>query len=304
MLSFSTMWAQQPRFDDMDVFRDAVASFGYDAIEVSHSTDGRGLETLLRPGPIPVSSLHAPTPRMKLPDGRPNGDANLADLDEAKRKVAIDHTLRTIEYAARAGLPYVVVHLGGVGDSMTDWERRLRRLFEEGVREGEEVKELQEACRRHRAAGLDQCLEASRRSLKELTAVASEHGVALGLENRLHHHEFPHPQDAEYLLSDYGNDVAGYWHDVGHAEVQARLGLIDRHAWFPRLTARTIGSHLHDVDGILDHRAPGNGDVDWSYIAAGLPRTALRVFEIDQRQPDDLVAAAKDFLQGRGVVLA
>jgi sugar phosphate isomerase/epimerase len=78
--------------------------------------------------------------------------------------------------------------------------------------------------------------------------------------------------------------------------------MIDRYDWFPRLTSRTVGCHLHDVDGILDHRAPGNGDVDWSYIAAGLPPTALRVFEIHQLQPDDKVAAAIDFLKQRGVV--
>ena len=86
------------------------------------------------------------------------------------------------------------------------------------------------------------------------------------------------------------------------AHAAARLGMIDIGAWFPRLSSRTIGSHLHDVDGIADHRAPGNGDVDWSYIAAGLPPEALRVFEIDQRQPDDKVAAALPFLRERGVV--
>ena len=63
-----------------------------------------------------------------------------------------------------------------------------------------------------------------------------------------------------------------------------------------------MGSHLHDVDGIADHRAPANGDVDWSYIAQGLPENALRVFEIDQRQPDDKVAASIDFLRSQGVV--
>jgi sugar phosphate isomerase/epimerase len=302
MNSFSTMWAQQPRFDDMEAFRRLVASFGYDAIEVSHSTDERGLERLFEPGPIPLSSLHAPTPKMKLADGRLNGDANLADLDEEKRRVAIEHTLRTIEYAARGSLRFVVVHLGGVGDVMTEWERQLRRLFEAGVREGEEVEELRERCRRHRAEGIEQRIQAAGKSLGELAAAADAKGIALGLENRLHHHEIPTPEDAEYLLAGYTNDVAGYWHDVGHAEVQARLGLIDRHAWFPRLTTRTIGTHLHDVDGIADHRAPGNGDVDWSYIAAGLPKTALRVFEIDQRQPDHLVAAARDFLRLRKVV--
>ena len=75
-------------------------------------------------------------------------------------------------------------------------------------------------------------------------------GVALGLESRLHYHEIPHPDEALDLLADYDNASAGYWHDVGHCEVQARLGMIDRAAWFPTLTARTIGSHLHDVDGI------------------------------------------------------
>ena len=302
MLSFSTMWAQQPRFADLNVFRETVASFGYEGIEVSHSTDERGLEALLQSGPIPLTSLHAPVPKTKLADGRLNGDANLADPDDEKRKIAIEHTLRTIDYAARAGLRYVVIHLGGVGDSMTEPERQLRRLYEAGQSEGEEAEGYREACRQQRAAGDEACLEAARRSLRDLVAVASARGIALGLENRLHHHEFPHPAEAEYLAADYSPEEVGYWHDVGHAEVQARLGLIDRYAWFPRLTARTIGSHLHDVDGILDHRAPGNGDVDWRYIAAGLPPTALRVFEIDQRQPDDLVAAAKDFLRERRVV--
>jgi sugar phosphate isomerase/epimerase len=84
--------------------------------------------------------------------------------------------------------------------------------------------------------------------------------------------------------------------------VQARLGLTDRHAWFPRLSDRTIGCHLHDVDGLADHRAPGNGDVDWSYLAAGIPKSALKVFEINQGQPDDLVAAAIPFLGSQGVL--
>lgn len=296
------MWAQQDRFEDIEAFRKVAAGFGYTAIEVSHSTDAPRLDQLMKNGTIGLSSLHAPTPRMKLADGRWNGDANLADQDEASRKLAIEHTKRTIDYAARAGLKYVVVHLGGVGPAMTEFERRLRRLYDSGIREGEEVEALREKSRQHRAAGADRHLEAASQSLRELIEHASHFGVAIGLENRYHYHEIPSPEEASQLLTGYSNDVAGYWHDVGHAEVQARLGLIDRDAWFPRLTPRTIGTHLHDVDGIGDHRAPGNGDVDWSYIAAGLPKTALRVFEIDQRQPDELVAKAPQFLRERGVI--
>ena len=112
MLSFSTMWAQQDRFEDLDRFRSVVAGFGYEGIEVSHSTPEQGLQTLLTPGEVPLTSLHAPTPRRLLPDGRLNGDANLADADEDKRRYAVAETLRTVEYAAEAGLRYVVVHLG------------------------------------------------------------------------------------------------------------------------------------------------------------------------------------------------
>ncbi len=301
-LSFSTMWAQQPRFADLARFRTAVAGFGFNAIEVSHSTDERGLETLMGEGEISLTSLHAPTPRRKLPVGRPNGDANLASPDEAERALAIAETKRTLDFAAVKSLRWVVVHLGGVGNGMSAEERALRRLVEAGVQDAGTLESARDALRRFRSEGAEAHLEAARRSLRELVDYAAPRGIALGLESRLHYHEIPHPDEALDLLAGYANDAAGYWHDVGHCEVQARLGMIDRGAWFPKLTSRTIGSHLHDVDGILDHRAPGNGDVDWSYIAAGLPPDALRVFEIDQRQPDEAVAASIAFLRERGVV--
>ncbi len=301
-ISLSTMWAQQDRFADIDAFRRAAGALGYSAIEVSHSTDEPRLEALMDGGSPPLSSLHAPTPRVKLKNGRWNSDANLAALDEDHRLIAIEHTRRTLDYAGRAGLRYVVVHLGGVGDTMLDAERELRRAYDAGVRDGEGVEALRAEAKRLRAAGIGAHLEAAKRSLRELTEYASRFGIAIGLENRYHYHELPSPDEAVELLSDYTNEAAGYWHDVGHAEVQHRLGLIDRHSWFPKLTSRTIGCHLHDVDGIGDHRAPGNGDVDWAYIAAGLPKTALRVFEIDQRQPDEAVAAAPAFLRSRGVI--
>jgi sugar phosphate isomerase/epimerase len=303
VISFSTMWAQQDRFErDMGTFRRLVASFGFNAIEVSHSTEPDGLEVLMRDGEVPLSSLHAPTPRRKLPDGRLNGDANIASPDEDERTLATEETKRTIDYAARYGLKLVVVHLGGVGNHMTDLERTLRRLVEAGEGESDLAHLTRQQLARWRAEYATVHLEAARRSLAELVEYAAPHRVALGLESRLHYHEIPHPDEALELLAGYDNSAAGYWHDVGHCEVQARLGMIDRWSWFPKLTSRTIGAHLHDVDGILDHRAPGNGDVDWTYIARGLPPTALRVFEIDQRQPEDAVAASIAYLKERGVV--
>jgi sugar phosphate isomerase/epimerase len=306
------MWAQQERFADLAHFRRVVAGLGFTAIEVSHSTDEAGLQVLMGDGELPLTSLHAPTPMRRLADGRHNGDANLASADEDERRRAVNETKRTIDFAARAGLDRIVVHLGGVGD-MPDLVREVsgfvaqpeadvRELVRAGTTTGEAVEQARAELARWRSERAGPALEAARRSLRELVEHARPHGVALGIESRLHYHEIPHPDEALYLLEGYTNAEAGYWHDVGHCEVQARIGMIDRAAWFPKLSARTIGSHLHDVDGLLDHRAPGNGDVDWAYIAQGLPPTALRVFEIDQRQPDEAVAASIAYLRERGVI--
>jgi len=194
------------------------------------------------------------------------------------------------------------VHLGGAGTPMFDAEKEMRRLYDSGTRDGDRMDELRETCYRQRAETAEPWLEQARVTLHELAAHAEAHGIGLGIENRLHYHEIPLPAEAAWLVADYAPEVAGYWHDVGHAEVQARLGFVGKRLWLDTNGARCLGAHLHDVTGLADHRAPGNGDVDWSYIAAGLPAAALRVFEINQRQPAADVGAAIGFLRDRGVV--
>ncbi len=298
--SLSTMWAQQDRFDDMHTFAEAAKSLGYDAIEVSHATPTEQFERLLDGSGATLSSIHAPAPLVKI-DGKRNSSLNLAALDDERDK-AIEFTKGSIDHAANAGAGYVVVHLGGIGSKMLDSESKQRKLFDSGTREGPEVDALRRETLERRAELAPPWLEKAGESLAVLAAYAKERGVAIGLENRLHYHEFPLPQEALELCADYPADLVGYWHDVGHAEVQARLGYVDKRAWLDTLKERTLGSHLHDVDGIGDHRAPGNGDVEWDYIAEGLPTAALRVFEINQHQPDEDVAGAIAFLRERGVI--
>jgi sugar phosphate isomerase/epimerase len=299
--SLSTMFAQQDRFADMHDFVRAAQAFGFDAIEVSHSTDAPRFERLLDGSGARLSSIHAPAPKVQV-NGKGNSSLNLAALDETERALAIEHTLRSIDHAAAAGARFVVVHLGGIGNEIFESERKQRKLFDSGTRSGDEYEALRRGTLERRAEDAPPYFERARETLAKLAAHARERGVAIGLENRLHHHEFPLAHEALELCRDYPADLVGYWHDVGHAEVQARLGYIDKRAWLDANGPRTIGSHLHDVDGIGDHRAPGRGDVDWSYIAAGLPPTAVRVFEINQHQPDEAVAGAIAFLRQRGVV--
>ncbi len=242
--------------------------------------------------------------------GKVNSSLNLASLDDEERRTAIEHTKQSIDHAAAADARFVIVHLGAIGDEMLESERKMRRLFDSGrspdgrppAHIWPEMDELLRETLERLEELAPPYVDRARETLSELAGYAGERGVTLGLENRLHHHEFPLPDEALALLGDYPDDLVGYWHDVGHAEVQARLGYVDKRAWLDALGSRTLGCHLHDVDGIGDHRAPGRGDVEWDYIARGLPSDAVRVFEINQRQPDDAVAGAIDFLREQGVV--
>lgn len=302
-LSLSTMWAQQERFvQDMHEFVRETLAMGYDAIEVSHATPDTPFERLLAYPEVPISSIHAPAPLVRHDGERANSALNLAALDDDEREAAIAYAKRSIERTAEAKGRFVVVHLGAVGNPMFDAERELRRLYDSGTREGERVEELRAECVRRRADEAGPWLELAATTLRELARHGEERGVAIGIENRLHYHEIPQPDEAAWLLEDYAPEVAGYWHDVGHAEVQWRLGFVDKRRWLDTNGARTIGTHLHDVTGLADHRAPGNGDVDWSYIRDGLPAGALRVFEINQGQPAADVARAIAFLRERRVV--
>ena len=79
--SLSTMWAQQDRFvEDMHAFAEATKALGYDAIEISHSTPTEQFERLLDGSGATISSIHAPSPLVRI-DGKRNSSLNLAALD-------------------------------------------------------------------------------------------------------------------------------------------------------------------------------------------------------------------------------
>ena len=302
-LALSTMFAQQERFADGAVFARFAAESGYDAIEISHSTSEGKLLQVLAAGHLPVTSVHQPAPWLRHHDGRGNSHLNLASTDPDERQAAIDHARVSIEWAGRIGASRLVVHLGQVTHvrEMFPEELEMRQLFDGGRSDDEHFPELRDAAIRKRRAEAEPFVVAARESLVELVRAAEPHGVAIGLENRYHYHEIPHPHEYEEILDGLAPEQAGYWHDTGHAEVLHRLGFIDRHAWLPALGPRAIGAHLHDVRGIGDHRSPGDGDVEWGYITAGLAHLPSFTLEINQHQSDELVRSAPAFLQSVGL---
>ena len=302
-LALSTMFAQQDRFEDGAAFARYAAEAGYDAIEISHSTLEPKLQQILDANVLPVTSVHQPAPYTRMANGRGNSHANLAAVDDSERAEAVGYARASIAWAARIGAKRLIVHLGQVSDVEEQFEEELemRRMFDSGRAHEPRFAELRHEAIERRTRDAEPYLSAARRSLIELVETARPHGIAIGLENRYHYHEIPQPLEYEPLLEGISLDEAGYWHDTGHAEVLHRLGFNDRHQWLDLHSKSCIGAHLHDVLGIGDHRAPGNGDVDWSYITAGLKQLPSYTLEINQHQPDATVRNAPAFLESVGL---
>lgn len=296
VVALSTMFAQQGRFADGAEFARFAREAGFAAIELSHATPPEHVEEVLAAAELPVAAVHAPAPLRHLEDGRPNSALNLAALDEGERRAAVAEVLRSLELAHRAGAGRVVVHLGHVvapdGERPHPLERRLRKLYEARAIDGDEARACRAALLAWRAGAAPPFLEQARRSLEELVQAARGFGIVVGIETRLHIHEIPLPEEAVQLLAGLPEGGAGYWHDVGHVEVLARLRLVPRSRWRGAAGLRLVGVHAHDVRGLLDHRAPGNGSLDWRKVRELAALSPLLTFEIDQREPLDGVRQA------------
>jgi sugar phosphate isomerase/epimerase len=143
--------------------------------------------------------------------------------------------------------------------------------------EYQEIKDLMIE-KRHKLAA--PCMEAVVKSLKELLDFAGRFGIRLGLENRFHYFDIPIPDEMSILLELAGPDRLGVIYDVGHETVLDQLGFFPDQVWLDRFAGRIFGSHLHDVIGISDHQAPGQGDVDFRRLAGYLPKESFRTVEV------------------------
>ena len=124
----------------------------------------------------------------------------------------------------------------------------------------------------------------------------------LGLETRFHFNEIPNTDEMTELLGEAPEQLAGYWHDTGHAEVQEQLGFAFHEEWLSRFRDRMVGIHLHDIRGISDHHAPGKGNMNWEMIAKYLPWGVVKVCEIGEWNDEERMQGVVRFLQERGIL--
>lgn len=298
-ISLSTMWSQN--YTDMNEFVRDIFDYGFTHVELNASLTAETLKELQTVEGLKISSIHSPCPNGPTSEGTKASSLSLSSLNEDERKEAVAFAKNTIEIASELAVKVVVLHSGWV-ELNPDLEMNLRNMYEQGLGTSSEYENAR--CTLVNAREFMACphIDAAKESLLELAGHARSNGVQLALENRVHYYEIPNIDEMLDILSEFQPEVVGYWHDVGHAEIQARTGFTPHDEWLMALEDRMIGVHLHDVQGIRDHQAPGLGDLDWNLIAENLPKDVIRVCEIGEWNNPEDTRKTVSFLQSKGII--
>ncbi len=227
-----------------------------------------------------IGTLHDPCPAVIPNKQLEKEDRVITSLNEDYRKFGVDTVKYTIEKAYQLGARSVVIHPGRIAGDHT-MDNQLRDLYRRGLKGSTEYETLRYSVIADRKERSRPHMEALLKSLPEIIDFARDTGLSLGFENRFHYYELPVFDEMEIILDTYQQPWVGWQLDVGHLQVHEELGLMSFQQWLDRFGNRIIGVHLHDVIGIVDHRSPGTGEVDFSRIARYLPDHAQRTLEVD-----------------------
>jgi len=193
---------------------------------------------------------------------------------------------RSLEFAKRVNARAIVLHTGRVKKCWVHSHGLLERaehLVERGLdpmadsayRWRARINAWRRSCR------VEKHLDALHRQLEKILPLCEQAGVALCMENLPSSEAIPNDREAESIIAKYNSRHLRYWHDIGHAEVQARM------RWTPdavetalRLLPLTAGIHIHDVKNFsTDHLPPGKGRIPFHALAAYGTADVIRVLE-------------------------
>jgi len=293
------MWAKG-RFNHMAEFVAKAKKLGFTHVEANASISPQKLDELIKTA-VPISSIHSPCPAALSSKGIPVANLSLSSLEESEREEAISFAKKTIDLASSIGAEAVVLHMGEVPVDLS-LEDKLHQLYNENSTGTKEYTQVKEQLIYQRVSKAPPYLEAAKKSLEELSKHSQKQNMMLGLETRFYFYEMPDIDEMAEFLSEAEGRLIGYWHDVGHAEVNQRLGFTSHEDWLLRFSHKIIGVHLHDVLGISDHRPPDKGNVDWKMVGKYLARQAIKVCEIAEWNEEEDIQGVVGFLQGKGLL--
>ena len=269
MLGISTVWNYHPDID-MFMWLISVKDLGLNAIEIDYRVTREQIkiiDSVKWDLGIKVVSVHnfCPGPDNGETTRHPSNFYRLTSLDEHERLLAVKWTKNTIDTAVNVGASTVVVHAGTI-----DFEDgRCHQLFSLHRHGSAQVREYNDEFARVLGARQEMkgpYIEAAVKSFKDVVSYAEDKGIKIGLETRYYPIEIPNFEEIGQFLDMFGKQGMGYWHDVGHAEINERLGITNHVDLLDTYKARMIGMHVHGVEVMRDHIAPFAGDMDLEKI--------------------------------------
>lgn len=299
MLSLSTSW-NGPDTDDGHKIVAEAKELGFDLLELNYSLKITTLREILaekNDGSITISSLHNYCPAVQsLKFGKPQLEPySLCALESQERQSAIKHSLKTIEFAELFQAPAVVLHGGWI--EMENLENVLREMYRDNMQGTPKYQKLKGEYLKKREKKSGHHLEGLCRTLEVLNQEATRRKIKLGIENRYSYTDVPNFDEIGTILKKFDGSSIFYWHDVGHAQVQEELGFTKHLDLLETYKNKMIGVHLHDVEGIDDHRVPLLGKFDFEKIKPYLCPDTIKVMELVVKAPRQEVARGLNYIR-------
>ncbi len=299
MIGISTCYLSED-VKDLKKIIDQILRMGFEAVELEYrisETQFKEAKSYLKKH-IKVFSIHNYFPKPDEPYIKGSGDLYLlSSTDKDELSEAIKHTVRTIECANDLEAKAVVLHLGRV--DMPNPFERLKELFEKGKINEEEGRSFIEEQRKIRRSKRQKNLDSVLKALDKLIPYAERYGVFLGIENRFYFHEIPDIEELRIIFKEFEGSNIRYWHDIGHAIVQEKLGICPSEMFLEEFSDKMIGIHIHDVRGIEDHLAPGEGEVRFDEIMKFVRKEVIKIFEIHKKAKEEEIIKAKEMFYER-----
>ena len=298
MIAFSTCWNSGRHSAGDTMLLEIKGKLGFELIELGHGIRISlipGIQKVFDAGEVRFSSLHnfCPLP-VEVMAASPDC-YQFSAVYPQERERAIKQTFQTIDFAARLGAPFVVLHLGTVKmQPITDRLIELAKAGEYLSRKYVNLK-LKAVEKRERIAPT--YLERVKDCLRRIIDYAASKSVRLGLESRRGYEEIPSERELPALLDEINSPQLGYWHDFGHAQIKENLAFLDHAEWLRAIGPRAFGCHVQDcIWPAQDHEPPFAGDVDLEKLVPLLPSNCLFVWEMSPRKTaDEILQSVQDW---------
>jgi len=297
-LAISTSWNSDRHTSWTELVKE-MHSLGFNIFELSFSLPKEMLEDILlfkKDSDIQIVSLHNYCP---APEGVDRKNAlpdcfSLSSLNESERKKAINLTKRSMDTTKRLGAKVLVLHCGRV--EIEEKTKTLMYLYKEDKKETPQFKNIKDDLVKQREEAKEPFWDRILKSLDELSDYALDLGIFLGVENRIYYREIPSFDEIGLILDNFQDKNVLYWHDVGHAQVLENLGFNKHRDYLESYGDKIIGFHLHDINGVKDHRAPLGGTFDFKRLIPYVRKSTLKVIEAHYPATDSEIMEAKKYL--------